>query len=172
MPPPPKTVRDPDVGPVEVPELPPLTRKELERSLEETRRVLRGRRHWKEGQTYKCPSCGRRALVGRGDLSHEERRGNTILVFRRLKGVRCGHCSAQFLEASEILDIEDEAGVGFQADYQAKVTRIGKGTLGTYWPKDVERLLRLRPDLRLYIEVLSPDAALIRLRPPEPESSA
>lgn len=172
MPAPKKTFQDPDLGSIELPDLPPFSQTGWERSVEDTRRILRGRRHWKTGQTYVCPSCGKRALVGRDDLSHEEPRGKAILVYRRLKGARCTHCDAQLLEASEVLDIEEEAGVGFHPDYQAKVTRIGKGTLGTYWPKDVERLLRLRPDLRVYIEILSPDAALIRLRPPESDSSA
>lgn len=68
--------------------------------------------------------------------------------------------------------MEDEVGVGFHPDYRAKVSRIGKGTVGTYWPKDVERLLGLRPDQRIYIEILGPDTALLRLWPPEQESRA
>jgi hypothetical protein len=47
------------------------------------------------------------------------------------------------------------------------VSRIGSGTLGTYWPKDVERVLNLSPDKRAFIEIIDRDAVLVRFEDEE-----
>lgn len=158
-----KIIHDSDFGRIEVPDE-RISKRAWQQGVRRVRSVLRGRRHWKAGRAYACPVCRHRTFVGRDDLTHEEVRGDKVFVFLRLHGGRCTSCDAQAVEAYEVLDVEDAMGVSFRADYRGKVSRIGRGTLGTYWPKDVERVLGLRPDKKVYIEILGRDAALLRFR--------
>ncbi len=119
-------------------------------------------RLWPDGTIQGCPRCGEEAFEGRSDLTHRITNGRHVLSFRHLHGARCRACDAQSLEPYEQFAVEDEAGVGVRADYEAKVSRIGSGTLGTYWPKDVQRVLGLKPHRRAYIEVVDRDAVLVR----------
>lgn len=67
------------------------------------------------------------------------------------------------MEPYEQIAVEDEADIGLHPDYEASVSRIGSGTLGTYWPKEVERVLNLSPDKRAFIEIIDRDAVLVRV---------
>lgn len=158
-----KTVLDPDFGSIELPE-PLPTREAFERAAREIAERARGFRAWPPGSVHLCPACGKRSFVGSDDLSFEVVKPGTVLVFRHLHGARCGACSTQALEAEDLVAVEAEAGVGLMGDYEAKVSNIGTGTLGTYWPKDVVRVLRLSPDKKVFIQVLDTDTALLRFR--------
>lgn len=92
-----------------------------------------------------------------------------MLVYRHLHGARCARCSFQVLEASDQFAIEQEAGTTFHPDYEAKVSRIGSGTLGTYWPKDVERVMHLAPHDKAFIHVVAHDTAVVRFEKPTGE---
>ncbi len=151
---------DPQLGKIQPPKTP--KRKDAERLIAEQARAFAKQRLWKEGSVAKCPSCGRDSFVGRSDLSHEIGRPGGVVVFRRLKGAKCANCQAQSLEPSEQIQIEREAGIGQVADYEAKVSNIGSGTVGTYWPKDVVRVMDLGPDTKAFIQILDRDTALIK----------
>lgn len=154
-------ILDPDFGPIELP--PPPSREEAERLLKEQKAAFARRdRLWPNGSVADCPVCGKRAFVGRDDLSHDVARPGGVIVYRRLQGAKCAHCGAQSLEPWELMQIDDEVGLGQVADYEAKVSNIGSGTVGTYWPKDVVRVMNLSPDTRAYIQVLDRETALIR----------
>ncbi len=45
-----------------------------------------------------------------------------------------------------------------------RVSRIGRGTLGTYWPKPIERRLGLKPGTRMEMQFLGPTTALLRVQ--------
>lgn len=157
-------VNDPDFGPIELP--PPPPREVLERTARETERRLRSRDHRfvEEGKVRGCLHCGARALRGRSDLTHREVKDGLVYEFHNLHGAKCGKCGAQFLENYEIMAIEDVVFPNFAPDYAAKVSNIGSGTVGTYWPKDVVRVMGLTPHTPASIQVLDRDTALIRFR--------
>lgn len=157
----PREWMDPDFGPIKIPA--PPKREDAERLLKEQQAALATRpRLWPDGSTSECPGCARRTFVGRNDLSHEVARPGGVVIFRHLQGARCSHCRAQSLEPWELMQIEAEVGVGQVADYEAKVSNIGSGTVGTYWPRDVVRVMDLSPDTRAYIQILDRETALIR----------
>lgn len=156
----PREIVDPDFGPIQLPQ--PPKRADAERLVKEQKEAFAKRRLWPEESVSVCPSCDRHTFVGRSDLSHEVARPGGVVVYRHLYGARCAHCNAQVLEPAELVRIEEETGIGQVADYEAKVSNIGSGTVGTYWPKDVVRVMNLSPDTRAYIQVLDRETALIR----------
>lgn len=157
-----RRVDDPDFGPIETP--PPPSREEYERAARQIAERARGLRFWPLGSVSDCPNCGAHRFVGRDDLSTEGPRPGGVLIFRHLRGARCEACQAQALEPADLVDLEAEAGVGVVADYEAKVSNIGSGTVGTYWPKDVVRVLGLGPNKKAFITVLDRDTVLIKFR--------
>lgn len=155
-----RTIVDPDLGPIEIPE--PPKRADAERLLKQQREAFEKIRLWAPGSVSACPSCDRRSFVGRDDLSAEIARPGGVVIYRHLRGAKCSSCGAQSLEPGEQIQIEREAGVGQVGDYEAKVSNIGSGTVGTYWPKDVVRVMNLSPETRAYIQVIDRETALIR----------
>lgn len=150
---------DPELGDIEVPD--PPTPEEFEARRAEARRAAQRQRLWPHGSVSKCPRCDERALEGRDDLTQRVTRPGQIIVFRHLRGAKCRACEAQFLEPGEALNVEAEAGPDLVGDYEVKVSRIGSGTLGTYWPKDLVRVLGLKPKKRAFVKVLDADTALV-----------
>lgn len=157
-----RRVEDPEFGAIEVPQ--PPARQEFERVARAMEDASRGVRFWPAGSVSECPRCGEARFVGRDDLSHEVPRPGGVIVFLHLRGARCEACEAQSLEPDDLVRLEAEAGVAIVADYEAKVSSIGSGTVGTYWPKDVVRLLGLTPGKRAFIMVLDRDTALVKFR--------
>ena len=122
-------------------------------------------RYWAAGQTYRCPKCGHRTLKGSDDLQFEVPRGaHVILVYRRLRGATCSRCAARFIETADLVEIEPELLDSFRPDYEARVTTIGRESLGTYWPQDVVRNLGLAKGHRAFIEILGRDTALVHFQ--------
>lgn len=104
-----------------------------------------GKRLWPDGSKAPCPRCRTRNLAGRSDLSLELPSLGHVVIFRHLQGARCTKCAYIVLETADQHAVEEEVGSSFHADYEAKVSRIGSGTLGTYWPKDVSRAMPWSP---------------------------
>lgn len=160
-----ETVKDADYGDIELP--PPPRAADFERVSKAIREKLESTRLWPKGGVSDCPNCGRKSFVGRDDLSYLVSRPGRVLVFRHLQGATCTACGTECLEPKEWVAIEGEAGLPMLADYEAKVSRIGSGTLGTYWPRDVVRLLELDPSLKAFIQVLDKRTAIVRFGEPE-----
>ena len=129
----------------------------------------RGKRLWPRDSVHACPRCGKKALEGRDDLSLEMPSQGHVISFRHLQGARCRSCAYQVLEAADQFAIEQEVGATFHGDYQAKVSRIGSGTLGTYWPKDVQRVMHLEPHDVARIHVIAPDTAVVKFEKAKPD---
>ena len=153
---------DPEFGEIELPASP------ASREAEETERkaiaAMVSRRHWPKGSLEKCTECGKMTFEGREDLEYRIPRPGAVLVFRHLRGAKCATCGAQAIEPEDLIEVEAEAGVGIVGDYKAKVCNIGSGTLGTYWPQDVVRNLRLSPAKLAFIQVVDEDTVLITFR--------
>lgn len=160
-----REIEDPDVGGIELPEE-YVDEDTFQARIEDAQEAIEhaDERLWPEGSFFECPRCGEETFEGRSDLTYRATRGRHVVSFRHLHGASCTNCGAKTLEPYEQTGIEDEAGVGFHPDYEASVSRIGSGSLGTYWPKDVERVLGLSPDKKAFIEIIDTDAVLVRFR--------
>ena len=132
------------------------------------RREVRGaiaKRQWKSGQAYVCPSCGQRSLVGTDRLNLQVHREGMLVVYPALRGAQCGKCHAKFVEPSEMALLEQgPLGPQWMPQFDLKVSSIGRGTLGTYWTKEIERNLHLRKDTRLRAQLLNPKQVLITVQ--------
>jgi len=160
-----RQIEDPDFGVIELPKE-YLDADALDERLDTIREAF-DERLWPEGETFACPRCGERTFEGRSDLAYRSTEGRHVVSFRHLHGASCTNCGAKTLEPYEQIAVEDEADIGLHPDYEASVSRIGSGTLGTYWPKDVERVLNLSPDKRAFIEIIDRDAVLVRFEDEE-----
>lgn len=143
------------------------TRKEWEAGVHAARQdTLKGRRrHWPTGTTHTCPSCGvKGAFVGREDLTSHTEANGVAVAFHNLHGGQCTKCHAQALEDYEIILIEDLAPPAFRSDHKARITRLSKRNLGTYWPQDVIRLMGLHPQDDLIVKVLDADTMVLERR--------
>lgn len=116
------------------------------------------------GQTRRCPQCGKRALEGREDLVREAIIGAMALVHHNLHGARCRQCGAEFLEAYEEVALEEAGPARSLPDYEARVTSVSGRNLGTYWPRDVVRVMQLHKEDALHVQVLDQDTMILRRR--------
>ncbi len=114
------------------------------------------------GSTRKCPECEESTLESRDDIVRETVVGAMALVHHHLHGARCSHCGSEFLEAYEELALEETRPGDRVADYEAKVTNVSGRNLGTYWPKDVVRVMNLSNQDALQVQVLDPDTMILR----------
>lgn len=136
----------------------------------EATRALRDRlmdarpRAFPRGEVRSCPVCEKQALEGRDDLVRETVVGAIVLVSHNLHGARCAHCGAEFLESYEEIALEEAGPERRLTDYQAKVTSVSGRNLGTYWPKDVVRVMDLHNQDALRVQVLDADTMIVTRR--------
>lgn len=155
-------VNDPDFGPVDLPAV-PVRRSDWNKFRQRLHAKLKAASPWKPGVAYRCGQCGERALFASSDLTQEVRRGQTLVVLRNLRGAECRSCGAGLLDLAEALRIDAEFDAIDSSPSPARVSRVGRGTVGTYWPKAIERAVGLRPGTRLTIHVLSPKSLLLHV---------
>lgn len=116
------------------------------------------------GSKRKCPECEKRTLESREDLMRETTVGAVVILHHNLHGARCTHCKTEFLESYEEIALEEHGPPKGLADYQAKVTSVSGRNLGTYWPKDVVRVMDLHNKDGLRVQILDADTMVIRRR--------
>lgn len=114
------------------------------------------------GTIRKCPVCSKKTLESRDDLLREVLVGAIVLVHHNLHGARCKNCKTEFLEAYEEIALEESGPERTLSDYSAKVTSVSGKNLGTYWPRDVVRVLNLHNQDALRVQVLDEDTMLIQ----------
>jgi hypothetical protein len=122
------------------------------------------RRTFPAGGLRRCPNCGKRALESREDLIRETVVGAMALIHHNLHGARCRSCSAEFLEAYEEIALEEAGSARSLPDYEAKVTRVSGRNLGTYWPRDIVRVMQLHKEDALHVQVLDQDTMILQRR--------
>ncbi len=133
-------------------------------AMHETRnRLMKDKpRAFPSGTKRKCPVCQRRTLESRDDLMRETTVGSIVLIHHNLHGARCTQCATEFLEAFEEITLEENGPERILTDYQAKVTSVSGRNLGTYWPKDVVRMMDLHNQDGLRVQILDSDTMVIR----------
>lgn len=153
---------DPQFGRIEVPQGAFPTRDEWEERKKKYRAAVKGKRLWPAGSVTRCHKCKNNSLVGSDEVTHQVVRPGNLQTFRHLRGAKCAVCGAQYLEPEDVIAVDEAVGAGVVADFEAKVSNIGSGTLGTYWPKDVVRAANLEPGRAAYIQVVDRDTVLVR----------
>lgn len=148
----------------------PSPREWIESNVALRNRLMSNRpRAFPPGTVRKCPVCSRKTLEGREDLVREVVVGAMALVHHNLHGARCKACKTEFLEAYEEIALEESGPERKLSDYMAKVTSVSGRNLGTYWPKDIVRVMELHKEDALRVQVLDEDTMLIHRRHEHPE---
>lgn len=120
------------------------------------------KRAFPPGSIRKCPVCAKKALESRQDLIREQVVGSIVFVHHNLHGARCRNCKTEFLEAYEDIALEQGGPERQLSDYEAKVTSVSGKNLGTYWPKDVVRVMKLHSQDSLRVQKLDDDRMIIQ----------
>lgn len=133
-------------------------------ALVDLRNRLMGERQraFPSGSVRVCPACSKKALEGRDDLIREVVVGAMAFVHHNLHGARCRNCRSEFLESYEEIALEEAGPERQLSDYRAKVTSVSGKNLGTYWPKDVVRAMRLHSQDSLRVQILGDDTMIIQ----------
>lgn len=148
----------------DVPDAPPLQMTEAQ--IAKAKGAIRehyAKRYWQPGVKHQCPMCGHKTLQARDDLSCEVPRGTTLVIYRNLRGAVCSHCTARFVEVADTLAIEDDVQNSWRANFETKITTIGRDSLGTYWPRDVVRNTGMKKDLVVKVEIIDPKTLVLHL---------
>lgn len=155
-------IDDPDFGPIDVESTSAEAWKEAEAKVT---KAIHATRHWPPGTTHTCPRCREQKFHGSDDVSYQtvdER--NHVHTFYNLRGAHCSNCGLNLIEPSDLIKVEKVVQVQFTPVFSGKVSNVGRGTLGTYWSRDVERNLGLHAGDRLDVELVGKDAMLVRVR--------
>lgn len=156
-------VHDPDLGVIYLPKTKDMSPAAAETLRRRIRKRLLDQRVYRAGSSYVCGNCLRQEVEAADDLSVELIRGEAIVVVMNLHGGRCRHCGAEHLEPRDMVRLDDLIDDLSTPEEEASISRIGRGTLGTYWPKAVERGLELEPGDQLKVKMLTRSSALVRI---------
>lgn len=154
-------IDDPDFGPID---LKPTTDKAWEAASKQVEAAIEVARHWPAGKTHPCPRCRNDTLTGSDNIRYQTVDGQGhVHTFYNLRGASCSACGLEILEPADLVEVEKTVRVGFTPVFTGKVSRVGRGTLGTYWSRDVERNLGLHAGDRLDVELVGRDSMLVRV---------
>ena len=158
-----KYPRAPEADEVPEPDLPPYdAMPEQETALRNDVRAAIAKRQWAPGRTYRCPSCQAKALKGTNQLNLQAQRDGMLIVYPALRGAECGNCHVKVVEPNEMALLEQgPLGSQWMPQFDLKVSSIGRGSLGTYWTKEIERNLHLHKDTKLRAQLLNAKQVLI-----------
>lgn len=155
-------IDDPDFGPID---LEPTSDEAWTTAEEKVSKAIQSVRHWPVGTVHDCPRCREHEFAGKDDIRYQtmDTRGH-VHSFYNLRGGHCTACGLDLIEPADLIMVEKTARIEFTPVFSGKVSRIGRGTLGTYWGRDVERNLGLHAGDRLDVELVGRDSMLVRVR--------
>lgn len=124
-----------------------------------------------EEEVTECPSCGGE-MVATDDLEKTIPTPRGLTVVTRLPGACCTQCRARQFDPGAIALIMEHSTQEIVADYETSVTKASGNTLGTYFKKDLSRVLGLTGDEHLRWTVLDEDRALVEIHREEADAEA
>lgn len=124
-----------------------------------------------EGEVTECPVCGGE-MESTEDLEKTIPTPRGLTVVTRLSGARCTQCKTRQFDPAAIALIMKHSSQEIVADYETSVTKASGNTLGTYFKKDLSRVLGLTGDEHLRWTVLDEDRALVEIHREEADAEA
>jgi uncharacterized protein with PIN domain len=115
------------------------------------------------GTESTCPDC-HGVMVTTNDLEATVPAPGLVFVVTRLPGARCTRCKAIELDGRAVGILESTVPKEIFADYETAVTHSSGSTLGTYFKRDLVRVLRLTGHEHLYWKVVDRDHALVEVK--------
>lgn len=154
-------------NPDEVPEITQEQVRELQAHLLETERepLL------PDDEATSCPVCGG-DMITTNNLKKAIPTPSGLTVVTRLPGARCAQCTTRQYDPAAIALILEHSDEEIIADYETSVTHASGKTLGTYFKKDLSRVLSLTGKEHLRWTVLDKDHALVEIERGEENAEA
>ncbi len=150
----------------EIPEnIPIITREMMEKTAIEIAKRRAGRKEspLKGIKDIKCSSCGNDTMSYAQDLTFDVVLAGERIVIPNLTGLKCSKCGEVTFDANSTKIIEkytaDRAGGG----YELKISAVGGGKIGVYFPKDILRVMEIHKSEKAILTPLSKRKMVIEL---------
>lgn len=111
----------------------------------------------------KCPSCGTASMSYADELTFEVVLAGERIVIPNLTGLKCSKCGEAAFDANSTKIIENYTAGKPVGGYELKVSTVGGGKIGMYFPKDVLRVMKISKSDRAILTPLSNRKMMIEL---------
>jgi YgiT-type zinc finger domain-containing protein len=150
---------------MEIPENIPLITPEM---MEKTAIEIAKRRGKKESpmkrvKDIECPSCGTTSMSYSDDLTFEVILAGERIVIPNLTGLKCSKCGEVAFDTNSTKIIEKYTSGKPVGGYELKVSTVGGGKIGMYFPKDVLRVMKISKSDKAILTPLSNRKMVIEL---------
>lgn len=109
-----------------------------------------------------CPECGG-TMHPSDELTFDVTLPEGRLIIPNLSGRICDQCGDQYFDAESSDIIDRHTARKISGGHEAKVTIVGGGRLGIYFPKDVLREMDIKSKQKVIIKPISRKKAIIEL---------
>ena len=110
-----------------------------------------------------CPICGNSTMSYADDLTFDVTLTGERIVIPNLTGLKCSKCGEVAFDANSTKFIEKYTADRPAGGYELKVSTVGGGKLGMYFPKDVLRAMKISKNDRAILTPLSRRKMVIEL---------
>ncbi|VVB88695.1 Uncharacterised protein [uncultured archaeon] len=117
----------------------------------------------KGAKDIKCPSCGNSTMSYANDLTFDVTLTGERIVIPNLTGLKCSKCSEEAFDANSTKIIEKYTIDKSVGGYELKVSTVGGGKIGMYFPKDVLRVMKISKSDKAILTPLSNRKMIIEL---------
>lgn len=127
------------------------------------RRASRKESPIKGVKDIECPSCGTASMSYADDLTFEVVLAGERIVIPNLTGLKCSKCGEVAFDANSTEIIENYTAGKPVGGYECRVSTVGGGKVGMYFPKDVLRVMKISKSDKAILTPLSNRKMMIEL---------
>ncbi len=111
----------------------------------------------------KCPSCGNNTMSYSDDLTFEVVLADERIIIPNLTSLKCSKCGEVAFDASSTKIIKKYTTGKPTEGYELKISTVGGGKIGMYFPKDVLRVMKISKSEKAILTPLSNRKMIIEL---------
>jgi hypothetical protein len=127
------------------------------------RRAVRKELPVKGIKDIKCPSCGNDTMSYAEDLTFEVVLAGERIVIPNLTGLKCSKYGEETFDANSTKIIEKYTACRAGGGYELKISEVGGGKIGVYFPKDILRVMEINKSEKAIMTPLSKRKMVIEL---------
>ncbi len=151
---------------IEIPEnIPTITPEMMEKTAIEIAKRRAGRKESsvKGIKDIKCSACGNNTMNYAEDLTFEVVLAGERIVIPNLTGLKCSKCGEVSFDANSTEIIEKYTAGRACGGYELKISTVGGGKIGMYFPKDILRVMKINKSEKAILTPLSRRKMIIEL---------